>query len=57
MQPAGSSPSPAVVAGWIRLALRFPVVGWLTYVFFDGFFGGLFGYRSAYYRPRYRRWR
>jgi hypothetical protein len=48
----------AIIAGWIWLANRFPTFGWLTYVFFDGFLGGLFGYRAGYYHgPRYRRWR
>lgn len=54
----------AVIAGWVWLAGRFPVVGWLTYVFFNSFMvgliGGLFGYRGGYgygYGPRYRRWR
>lgn len=46
----------AIVAGWVWLCRRFPTFGWLTYVFFDGFCGGLFGYRSGiYYRPRRRR--
>jgi hypothetical protein len=50
----------ATVAAWTWLAARFPTVGYLTYVFFYGFFGGLisglFGYRSGYgYHPRTRR--
>ena len=45
----------AVIAGWVWLARRYPFAGWLTFVFFDGFIGGLIGYRAAYYRPR--RWR
>jgi hypothetical protein len=52
----------AVIALWVVAARRFPVVGWLTYVFFDGFLGGfisgLFGYRGGYgyYGRRTRRW-
>ena len=48
----------AAIAGWIALARRFPLVGYFTIVFFDGFLGGLFGYRSGYgytYRPHARR--
>jgi hypothetical protein len=45
----------AIVAGWVWLCRRFPTFGCFTLVFFDGFLGGLFGYRSGYYRPR--RWR
>ena len=52
----------AIVTGWVLLAHRLPVVGWLTYVFFNSFvlglISGLFGYRGGYgyysYRPRYR---
>ena len=41
---------------WVWLCRRFPTFVWLTAEFFDGFLGGLFGYRSGvYYRPRYRR--
>ena len=46
----------AFVARWVWLCNRFPTVGWFTAVFFDGFLGGPFGYRSGiYYRPRRRR--
>jgi hypothetical protein len=46
----------AIIAVWVALCRRFPTFGWLTFVFFDGFFGGLFGYSSGtYYRPRRRR--
>lgn len=46
----------AIVAVWVALGRRFPTFGWLTAIFIDGFFGGLFGYRSGiYYRPRRRR--
>jgi hypothetical protein len=48
----------AIIAGWVWLAYRFPLVGWFTTVFFAGFISGLVGYRAPYYRPRYyRRWR
>jgi hypothetical protein len=51
----------AIVAAWIALCRRFPAVGYFTYVFFDGFVGGLFGSRGGgygygyYYAPRRRR--
>ena len=46
----------AIIACWVLLCRRFPMVGWFTAVFFDGFLGGLFRYRSGiYYRPRYGR--
>jgi hypothetical protein len=47
----------AIIALWIALCRRFPLIGWFTYVFFDGFVSGLFGYRRRYYYPRTRRWR
>ena len=46
----------AFIAAWVWLCRRFPTFSWFTYVFIDGFCGGLFGYRSGiYYRPRCRR--
>jgi hypothetical protein len=53
-----------VVALWAAACRRFPVIGYFTYRFFLGFFGGLisglFGYRDGAYRPytyrRRRRW-
>jgi hypothetical protein len=50
----------AVIALWAALCRRFPIVSYLTGVFFNSFLlgliSGLFGYRSGYaYRPRYRR--
>jgi hypothetical protein len=46
----------AIIAMWVWLCRCFPTFVWLTAEFFDGFLGGLFGYRSGvYYRPRYRR--
>jgi uncharacterized membrane-anchored protein len=47
----------ALVTVWVWLAARFPTVGYLTYVLFYGFVGGLIsgllGYRSGYgYHPR-----
>ena len=50
----------AIVALWVQVCRRFPVVARLTYVFFNSFvlglISGLIGYRSGYvYRPRYRR--
>jgi hypothetical protein len=49
----------ALVALWVAACRRFPVVGWLTYIFFNGFvlglIGGLFGARGGdYYYGGYR---
>ena len=50
----------AVIAGWIWLARRFPVIGRLTHAFFFGFvlglISGLFGTRGGYGYYGYRRW-
>ena len=43
----------AVVALWVALCRRFPVVGALTLAFVSGFLGGLFGYGG--YGRGYRR--
>jgi hypothetical protein len=46
----------AIVALWVAVCRRWPIIGYFSIIFLDGFLGGLFGYRS-YYRRRYRRWR
>jgi hypothetical protein len=49
----------AIIALWVVACRRFPVVGWLTYVFFNSFvlglIDGLFDYRGGYWNCYRRR--
>src|ERR1700722_18096123 len=40
---------------WFYLCGRFPILGWFTAAFLNGFVGGLVGYRGGEYYPPFRR--
>jgi hypothetical protein len=45
----------AIVAMWIAICRKWPIVGYFTVVFLGGFVSGLIGGRGSY-RRRGRRW-